>query len=103
LKVDFTKLRRAFNPQCIAVGGDKLDHNFLWLHTLSTFRGKLYSVQIDPKVIEKIKTLGVENYTSLLDILEPIELVVVAVPGVVAPKILEDYLQKRVADQEENQ
>jgi acyl-CoA synthetase (NDP forming) len=69
----------------------------LWLRTLSTFRGKFYSVQIDPKAIEEIKALGVENYTSLLDIPEPIELVVVAVPRAVAPKILEDYLQNGVA------
>jgi len=97
LKADFTKLQRAFNPQCIAVVGDKADWNFMWFRALSTFKGKLYSVQIDPKSIEGTKALGVESYTSLLDIPEPIDLVVVAVPRAVAPKILDDCIQKRVA------
>ena len=69
----------------------------MWLRALSTFKGKLYSIQIDPKSIEGIKALGVENYTSLLDIPEPIDLVVVAVPRAVAPKILEDCIHKGVA------
>jgi len=69
----------------------------MWLRALSTFKGKLYSVQIDPRSIEGIKALGVENYTSLLDIPEPIDLVVVAVPRAVAPKILEDCIRKGVA------
>ena len=97
MKVDFTKLQRAFNPQCIAVVGDKADWNFMWFRAMSTFKGKLYSVQIDPKAIEGIKALGVENYTSLLDIPEPIDLVVVAVPRAVAPQILEDCIHKGVA------
>lgn len=69
----------------------------MWLRTLSTFQGKIYSVQIDPKAIERIKALGVENYTSLLDIPDSIDLVVVAVPRAVAPKILEDCIHKGVA------
>jgi len=97
LQADFTKLQRAFNPRCIAVVGDKLDYNLMWLRTMSTFEGKFYSVQIDPKAIERIKALGVENYTSLLDIPEPIDLAVVAVPRAAAPKILEDCITKGVA------
>ena len=97
MKTDFTKLDRAFNPQCIAVVGDKRETNFRWLRAQSTFKGKLYSVQIDPSEIEGIKTLGVENYPSLLDIPESIDLVIVAVPRAVAPKILEDCIQKGVA------
>lgn len=91
------KLDKAFNPQCIAVVGDKGENNFLWLRAQSTFKGKLYSVQIDPEAIEGIKTLGVENYPSLLDIPDPVDLAIVAVPRVVAPKILEDCLHKGVA------
>jgi len=97
LRADFTKLQRAFHPKCIAVVGDKFDSNFMWLRTLSTFKGKLYSVQIDPKAIKAIQALGIENYTSLLDIPEPIDLVVVAVPRAATPKILEDCIRKGVA------
>ena len=103
MKVDYAKLDRAFNPQCIAVVGDRKNPDnipeldFTWLRAESTFTGKLYSVQTNPKTIEAINALGVKNYTSLLDIPEPVDLVIVAVPRAVAPKILEDCIQKGVA------
>jgi len=79
------------------VVGDKRDRNYSWLHSQSTFKGKLYSVQIDPEEIGGIKALGVENYASLLDIPEPVDLVIVAVPREVTPRILEDCIRKEVA------
>ncbi len=97
MKADLAKLERAFNPRCVAVVGDKGESNYMWLHGQSAFEGKLYSVQVDPKEIEGIKALGVENYASLLDIPEPVDLVIVAVPRVVAPRILEDCIGKQVA------
>ena len=69
----------------------------MWLRGQSTFEGKLYSVQIAPEEIEGIKALGVENYTSLLDIPESVDLVIVAVPRAVAPRVLEDCIGKGVA------
>ncbi len=95
MKTDFTRLDRAFNPQCVVVVGDKGD--FRWLRAQSTFKGKLYSVQIAPEEIGGINALGVENYASLLGIPEPIDLAIVAVPRAVAPSILEDCIQKEVA------
>lgn len=97
MKVDFAKLDRAFNPKCVVVVGDKGQTNFMWLRGQSNFEGKLYSVQVDPNEIEGIKALGVENYTSLLDIPEPVDLVIVAVPRAVAPRILEDCIRKDAA------
>jgi len=97
LKVDFSKLDRAFNAQCIAVVGDSKSSNFQWLHAQSTFKGKLYSIQVNPETIEDIKALGVENYTSLLDIPDPIDLVIVSVPRAAALKVLEDCIRKDVA------
>ncbi len=97
MKADFTKLDRAFNPQCVAVVGDKQESDFMWLHGQSTFKGKLYSVQVNPETIKAIEALGVKNYTSLLDIPEPVDLVIVAVPRAVAPRILEDCIGKEVA------
>ncbi len=81
----------------MVVVGDKRERDFSWLRSQNTFRGKLYSVQIDPNEIEGIKSLGVENYTSLLGIPEHIDLVIVAVPRAVAPRILEDCIRKEVA------
>ncbi len=97
MKVDFNKLDRAFNPRCIAVVGDSKRNDFEWLRAQITFKGKLYSVQVNPDTIEEIKTLGVENRTSLSDIPEPIDLVIVAVPREAALMVLEDCIRKEVA------
>ena len=97
MKVDFTKLDRAFNPRCVVVIGDKREGDFMWLYGQSTFKGKLYSVQVAPEEIEGIKALGVKNYTSLADVPEPVDLAIVAVPRAVAPRILEDCIAKNVA------
>ncbi|MBL7208459.1 MAG: CoA-binding protein [Dehalococcoidia bacterium] len=94
---NLTRLDRVFNPRCIAVVGDKSESNFMWLRAQSTFKGRLYSVQVDPKEIARIQELGVENYTSLLDIRDAVDLAIVAVPRAVAPQILEDCIQKGVA------
>ena len=79
MKVDFKKLDRAFNPQCLVVIGDKRQSNFMWLRSHNEFKGKLYSVQIDPQDIEGIEALGIKNYKSLLDIPESVDLAIVAV------------------------
>ena len=97
MKVDFAKLDRAFNPRCVVVVGDKGQNNFFWLRNQSTFKGKLYSVQIDPNEFEGIKALGVENYTSMADIPEPIDLAIIAVPRSVALTVLEDCIRNGVA------
>ncbi len=97
MKVDFAKLDRAFSPRCLVVVGDKSETNFRWLRSQANFKGKLYSVQINPEAVKAIEALGIENYPSLLDIPEPVDLAIVAVPRVVAPRILEDCIRKEVA------
>ena len=97
MKVDFNRLDRAFNPRCVAVIGDSKKTNFEWLHSELDFKGKLYSVQVNPETIEDIKALGVENHTSLLDIPEPIDLAIVAVSRNAALNVLEDCIRKDVA------
>src|SRR3972149_1985765 len=97
MKVDFSKLDRAFNPKCIVVVGDKGISNFRWLRSNMNSSAHLYSVQIDPKEIEGIKALGVTNFTSVEDVPEPVDLAIVAVPREVTPRILEDLIRKDVA------
>jgi acyl-CoA synthetase (NDP forming) len=97
MKVDFAKLDRAFNPKVIAVIGDKGTNGYGWLRGQANFKGKRYSVQVDPKEIEGIKAMGVENFLSLMDIPEPVDLAIVAVPRPVAYRILEDCIKKDVA------
>jgi len=97
LKVDSSKLDRAFNPRCVAVVGDSKQTDFEWLRGQLEFTGKLYSVQVNPDTIEAIEALGVQNYKSLLDIPEPVDLAIVAVSRNIAPRVLEDCIKKDVA------
>ena len=96
MKVDFKKLDRAFNPRVMAVIGDKKDSNYMWLRAQKAFKGKLYSVQIDPAEIEGIKAMAIENYTSLMDIPEPVDYAIVAVPRAAALRVLADLIKKDV-------
>ena len=97
MKVDFTKLDRAFNPRVVVVVGDNERSGYQWLNSYHNCQGKLYSVQVNTKSIEGIKAMGIPNYLSLVDIPEPIDLAVVAVPRSAALKILDDCIQKDVA------
>ncbi len=98
MKVDFARMDRAFNARVVAVIGDSQKNlDFQWIRAHLAFTGKLYSVQISPEAIKGIQALGVENYTSLLDIPEPVDLAIVSVPRGAAPKILEDCIRKGIA------
>ena len=90
------RLERVFNPRTVAVVGDKRAMGYFWLRNMSTFTGKLYSVQIDPNEIPGILELGVSNYASLLDIPDEIDYVVCAVPRPIAPRIVADCVAKKV-------
>jgi acyl-CoA synthetase (NDP forming) len=95
LKADLAKLERAFNPRVLAVVGDS--GFFQWLRASENFEGKLYSVQVNPKTIKQIEEMGIKNYTSLLDIPEPVDFVIVAVGRKYALQVLEDCIRKDVA------
>ncbi len=94
--MDKKALDRALAPRCVAVIGDKMANGYQWLRNMSTFNGKLYSVQIDPKELPGIEKLGVKNYRSLMEIPEPVDYVLVAVPRAVTPRILSDCIKKGV-------
>jgi acyl-CoA synthetase (NDP forming) len=97
MKIDFGKLDRAFNPKCIVVVGDKGISNYRWLRQSMNTDANVYSVQIDPKEIEGIKALGVTNFASIMEVPEPVDLAIVAVPREVTPRILTDLIKKDVA------
>jgi acyl-CoA synthetase (NDP forming) len=83
-----------FNPQSVAVIGDK-GPAYMWLQNNLPFKekgGRLYSVQLDPKEIEGIEKLGVQNFTAMADVPEPIDYAVVAVPRQVSPYVLKDLI-----------
>jgi len=84
------------NPRTVAVIGDAKVRNYRWIRSLSTFKGKVYSVQIDPNEIPGIEELGVPNYTSLLDVPDEIDYALVAVPRAAAAVVLRDCIAKGV-------
>jgi len=88
-------LDRCLNPRVVAVVGDKRP-NYMWLRNMSTFVGKVYSVQIDPNEIPGIEALGIPNYPSLMDIPDGVDFVVCAVPREIAPRIVADCVKKKV-------
>lgn len=91
-----SNLSRTLNPRVVVVIGDKRANGYLWLRNMSTFQGKLYSVQIDPAEIPGIEELGVPNFPSLADIPDEIDYVVCAVPRAIAPRIIADCAAKGV-------
>jgi acyl-CoA synthetase (NDP forming) len=91
------RLDRMFNPQTVAVVGDK-GPAYMWLQNNMPFKekgGRLYSVQLDPKEIEGIEKLGIQNFTAMADIPEPIDYAVVAVPRQVSPYVLKDLIANK--------
>lgn len=97
VKIDFDKLDRAFSPRAVAVVGDSKATNFEWLRGQLKFKGKLYSVHVNPDTAKEIEALGVKNYSSLLDVPEPVDLAIVAVARRAALGVLEDCIRKEVA------
>ena len=95
MRADMAKLDRAFNPKVLAIVGDS--GFFQWIRSHGDFKGKLYSVQVNPKTIERIEKMGIENYTSLVAIPEPVDLAIVAVGRKYALNVLEDCIRKDVA------
>ncbi len=88
------KLHRMFNPEVVAVIGDK-GPGYMWLRNnlpLKESGGRLYSVQLDEKEIPGIEALGVKNFKSLAEVPEPIDYAVVAVPRQVAQYVLKDLI-----------
>ncbi|MBI2847392.1 MAG: CoA-binding protein [Chloroflexi bacterium] len=87
---------RIFHPRCVVVIGDKKQTNYMWLRSVLTLKGHVYSVQINKDEWPGIEALGVKNYSSILDIPEPVDYVIVAVPRTVAHRVLEDCIRKQV-------
>ncbi len=94
------RLERGFNPRNVAVVGAARHNNFNWLRAHSAFQqnhGKLFHVNIDQNEWPGAEELGVPNFSSLLDIPEPIDYVTISVPRQVVPRVVQDCITKGVA------
>ena len=96
MPIDRARLDEAFNPKAIAVVGAKRSANYSWLRNMQTFKGRLYSVQIDPTEIPGIEELGIANYLHVTDIPDQVDYAVIAVPRRVVPAVLGECIQKGV-------
>jgi acyl-CoA synthetase (NDP forming) len=90
-------LHRALAPKSVVVVGSKKADGYMWLRNYGTFTvGPVYSVQIDPNEIPGIEAMGVQNFTSLMDVPGEIDYVMLAVPRPVAPRVLADCAKRGV-------
>ncbi len=95
MKVDFFKLDRAFTPKCLVVVGG--NPHWLWLRDQKNFSGKLYSVQVNPETIKDIEAAGITNFTSIREVPEPVDLVIISAPRKAAVEVLKDCIAADVA------
>ena len=96
MPLDTKALDRVFNPKTVVVIGDKKASGYMWLKSNQEFKGDLYSVQIDENEIPNIEEMGIKNFTSLADVPRPVDFAIVAVPRVVAGRIVADCIQNQV-------
>ena len=88
-------LDKFFNPESIAVIGasrspEKIGYTILE-NLKVTFQGKLYP--INPNATE---ILGLTAYSSVLEVEEKIDLVVIAVPQKIVKSVVEDCIKKKI-------
>jgi len=88
-------LEEFFNPKSVAVIGasrtpEKLGYTILENLKIS-FKGKIYP--INPNTAE---LLGLSAYPSVLDVKEPIDLAIIAVPAEIVKKVLEECVKKKI-------
>ena len=88
----YQQIAAAFSPKVVAVIGARKADDYAWLRNMRGFRGKVYSVQIDPNDIPGIEEMGVTNYKSLAEIPDQVDYAVIAVPRRVVPFVLKDVI-----------
>lgn len=91
--IDFDRL---FFPKAIGIigaGYDPAGGGFFVRALKGKFRGKTY--YFNPRIAGKI-LYGQKVYSSILEISEPIDYVIIAVPARVVPKVLEEVGQKSI-------
>jgi acyl-CoA synthetase (NDP forming) len=95
--IDHKRLDRVINPNSVAVVGDSQKNNFRWLNNMKTFKGKVYSVHINPEAAKSIEQeFNIPNFKSLKDIPDEIDYVILNVPRKAAPAVLQDAVDKKV-------
>lgn len=96
MHVDFSAMHRALNPDVVALIGDRPSRGHTFIPAMRHVKGRLYSVQSDPREIPAIEKLGVTNYTSLDQVPEHIDYAIIAVSRRFAADSLRACIQNSV-------
>jgi len=92
----FKEFEPIFYPKSVAVVGvsaseEKAGNQFLSAMLTFGFKGRLYPINPNSRSI-----LGLQTYSSVKDIPEPVDLVYISTPASTTPKIIEDCVAKGV-------
>lgn len=90
-KQDAIEFEYVFNPRAAAIIGASADNGYSQALMNPKMRDKLYMV--NPKYSE---LSGKKCYSSILDIEEPVDYVVIAAPALQVPKVLSECIEKGV-------
>lgn len=91
---DFKNFNSYFYPHSVALVGVSSKNNYFWLQNFvfAGFQGKVFPV--NPKGPDGY--YGISFFKSLLDISEPIDYAVIAVPAPRVPQVLRECIEKKV-------
>lgn len=90
-------LERLFNPRSVAVVGSKTVDRHNWLRTVLPFEGPKFHINTDKNEWPSAEELGFPSYSSILDVPEDVDFVIISVPAAVVPRVLNDCIKKGVA------
>src|SRR3954469_2384187 len=92
------RLDRALNARCMVLVGAKRagSGRFPWLDRLSSFKGKLCVVHVNPETMREIEAMGIRCYRSVAEVPQPVDYVQVTAPRSAAPEILRQCIEAKV-------
>ncbi|MFI5412538.1 MAG: acetate--CoA ligase family protein [Candidatus Micrarchaeales archaeon] len=90
-KIKYADLNGIMNPKSVAIIGasenpDKVGHVILQNYIDSGYSGRIYPINVNTTGT----IMGYKAYKSVLDVKEKIDLVVIAIPADVVPKVMEE-------------
>jgi acetyltransferase len=82
-------LDKIFNPKSVAVVGASDEEGSVGYALMKNFRELGFEGKVYPVNIRKTEVLGLKAYANVTDILEPVDLAVIATPARTVPDVLE--------------
>ncbi len=96
MPINFDTLDRTLNPKTVAVMGERTSRTHMFLPALNRLKGNLYAVQPDAAEAQRISDMGFNCVSTLHDIDESIDYVIVALSRKYAAEGLRDCIDAGV-------